>query len=171
MEGSPLELQLRILRNHVVAKRNAEAVETQVIFPKRSDEPDSAPHGWLLVVLLNIGQQFPSPQIKRKTADFSTAFGVAGIPGLEPRTKEPETSVLPITPYPKVRNRFILQALTRCWQTLQVWQLSVLSQESPSTRKAAERYDGRRCRFEADQRRREASSPWSQSELRSTILE
>ncbi|VXB09471.1 hypothetical protein PSCLAVI8L_120017 [Pseudoclavibacter sp. 8L] len=27
-------------------------------------------------------------------------FTLAGVPGLEPRTKVPETSVLPITPYP-----------------------------------------------------------------------
>ena len=30
---------------------------------------------------------------------------MAGVPGLEPRTTEPETAVLPITPYPKALNR------------------------------------------------------------------
>ena len=40
--------------------------------------------------------------LKAKTAEvYSTALQ-AGVPGLEPRTKVPETSVLPITPYPKV---------------------------------------------------------------------
>src|SRR5690554_2241419 len=31
---------------------------------------------------------------------------LAGVPGLEPRTKESESSVLPITPYPNGSNRY-----------------------------------------------------------------
>ena len=40
-----------------------------------------------------------------KTPRFSGGFYFAGVPGLEPRTNEPESLVLPITPYPKGQNR------------------------------------------------------------------
>lgn len=44
------------------------------------------------------------PEITRRARDrdrHSAPVICAGVPGLEPRTNEPESSVLPITPYPK----------------------------------------------------------------------
>ena len=38
---------------------------------------------------------------KRRNPRLSGGFRLAGVPGLEPRITEPETVVLPITPYPK----------------------------------------------------------------------
>ena len=44
-------------------------------------------------------------------------YDVAGVPGLEPRTTEPETAVLPITPYPIGSSRSPYQDLTLAEQT------------------------------------------------------
>ena len=41
----------------------------------------------------NVGEAYEKPPVIR-------GFRLAGVPGLEPRTTEPESAVLPITPYP-----------------------------------------------------------------------
>src|SRR5690606_25197506 len=50
----------------------------------REDEDPRTPHGRTVALV-------PA---------FEAAGSVAGVPGLEPRTTEPESAVLPITPYP-----------------------------------------------------------------------
>ena len=49
------------------------------------------------------GSRMPARDHRRanEKPPLSGGFRMAGVPGLEPRTKVPETSVLPITPYPK----------------------------------------------------------------------
>ena len=42
------------------------------------------------------------PAVKATKPPKMSGFVIAGVPGLEPRTKDPETFVLPITPYPRV---------------------------------------------------------------------
>ena len=48
---------------------------------------------------LGIARILFQPGKIRKTLAIARVL-LAGVPGLEPRTKEPETFVLPITPYP-----------------------------------------------------------------------
>lgn len=56
-----------------------------------------------------------------KKASLCEAF--AGVPGLEPRMDEPESPVLPITPYPNwqaqrqtFRQSYLQPDLNRCWR-------------------------------------------------------
>ena len=68
------------------------------------------------------------------------AFGgalMAGVPGLEPRTNEPESSVLPITPYPKGRTRGPINYPSGIAQMPLVEQGIALFQESPCIQKVA----------------------------------
>ena len=78
---------------HPINWANEAEVEAETTRPRRL-----WPSKWPFVA------QTPCVETRRHLVSRGNSGVMAGVPGLEPRTTEPESAVLPITPYPNARS-------------------------------------------------------------------